>query len=97
MLARTRGLTRAAAAAEMSRESAYRLRKRDPGGRFAAAWDRALAGSPVRPRCNGHTNAKVASWREARKIAGFTGFSMKGHEVDEPLFSPPQTKEADLK
>ena len=34
-LARTRSVTRAAAAAGMSRESAYRLRKRDPHGLFA--------------------------------------------------------------
>ena len=43
-LARTGSVTRAARAAGMSRESAYRLRKRDPDGLFAAAWDRALMG-----------------------------------------------------
>jgi len=42
MLARTRSVTRAARAAGMSRESAYRLRKRDPDGLLAAAWDRAM-------------------------------------------------------
>jgi hypothetical protein len=89
MLARTRSVTRAAAAAGMSRESAYRLRKRDPDGLFAAAWNRALGGSgPVRRHRKGHTSAKATSWREARNIAGFAGFSMKGHEVDEPPFSP---------
>jgi hypothetical protein len=41
-LARTRSVTAAARAAGMSRESAYRLRKRKDGALFAAAWDRAL-------------------------------------------------------
>ena len=40
MLARTRSVTAAARAAGMSRESAYRLRARDPRGLFAAAWAR---------------------------------------------------------
>jgi len=42
-LARTRSVVRAAAAAGMSRESAYRLRTRPAGALFAAAWDRTLA------------------------------------------------------
>lgn len=42
-LARTSSVTRAAAAAGMSRESAYRLRARAAGALFAAAWDRTLA------------------------------------------------------
>lgn len=37
-LARTRRVTAAARAAGMSRESAYRLRAREPDGLFAAAW-----------------------------------------------------------
>ena len=44
MLARTRSVTRAAAAVGMSRESAYRLRSRKGGVLFATAWDRALKG-----------------------------------------------------
>jgi hypothetical protein len=43
ILARTRSVTRAAAAAGMSRESAYRLRNRDPHGLFAFAWKRAMS------------------------------------------------------
>lgn len=39
-LARTRSVTSAARVAGMSRESAYRLRRRDPHGLFAAAWAR---------------------------------------------------------
>ena len=46
-LARTRSVTRAAAFAGMSRESAYRLRGRRDGALFAA-WDRALERSAVR-------------------------------------------------
>ncbi len=42
VLARTRSVSAAARAAGMSRESAYRLRARDPHGLFAAAWDRAV-------------------------------------------------------
>jgi hypothetical protein len=41
-LRRMRNVTRAAAAAGMSRESAYRLRARPSAAGFAAAWDRAL-------------------------------------------------------
>lgn len=44
VLARTRSVTRAAATAGMSRESAYRLRARRDGALFAIAWDRALEG-----------------------------------------------------
>ena len=42
-LARTRSISKAAAAATMSRESAYRLRERREGALFAALWDEALA------------------------------------------------------
>ena len=46
-LARTRSVTRAAAAAGMSRESAYRLRNRDPNGLFAFAWKRAMGADRI--------------------------------------------------
>ena len=45
-LARTRSVIKAAAAAGMSRESAYRLRDRKEGALFAALWDRAIASQP---------------------------------------------------
>lgn len=48
MLARTGSVTRSARAAGMSRESAHRLRLREPDGLFAVAWDRALAPGPLR-------------------------------------------------
>jgi len=41
-LAATRSITRAAAFAGMSRESAYRLCKRKDGALFAAAWKRVV-------------------------------------------------------
>jgi len=53
MLARTRSVTAGARAAGMSRESAYRLRARDPRGLFAAAWARAFRARP------GPTGAEV--------------------------------------
>ena len=42
ILARTRSVAEAARAVGMSREGAHRLRKREPRGLFAAAWDRAM-------------------------------------------------------
>src|SRR2546430_1080190 len=45
-LSRTRSVTKASAAAGMSRESAYRLRDRREGAPFAAFWDRAIAFQP---------------------------------------------------
>lgn len=45
-LASTCSVTRAAAAAGMSRESAHRLRNRRDGALFAAIWDIALAPAP---------------------------------------------------
>ncbi len=96
MLARTRSVTRAAAATGMSRESAYRLRNRDSGGLFAAAWDRILATPAPRPP-KGHRRGKPSAWRQAVKDAGFAAFSTKGHNVDEPLFSPFRSEGRDLK
>jgi len=55
-LARTRSVTRAAAFADMSRESAYRLRSRRDGALFAAAWDRALLDKAVPANVQEHHN-----------------------------------------
>jgi hypothetical protein len=46
-LARTRSISKAAAAAGMSRESAYRLRERREGALFAALWEEAPAFRPA--------------------------------------------------
>ena len=45
-LFRTRSVSKAAAAAGLSRESAYRLRERREGALFALLWDRAIAFQP---------------------------------------------------
>jgi len=45
-LAQTRSAIKAAGAAGMSRESAYRLRDRKDGALFAALWDRVIAFQP---------------------------------------------------
>ena len=46
-LVRTRNVTKAARAAGMSRESAYRMRNRSDNGLFAMLWDRILASPPI--------------------------------------------------
>ena len=72
MRARTRSVTRAAAACGMSRESAYRLRARRDGALFAIAWDRALEGHnpPGRKRApapkSGGNPPKVTKWSKWR-------------------------------
>lgn len=94
-LARTRSVTRAAAAAGMSRESAYRLRTRRDGALFAAAWDRALqrphlsrsalslSKEPALSLPKGH-NIAASSRRLARDDAGKTrGKPPEGHKVEE--------------
>ena len=68
VLARTGSVTRAAKAVRMSRESAYRVRSREPHGLFAAAWDRAKdAGRPLAPR--------------APKLTKFTDFSSAANRI----------------
>ena len=77
-LARTHCIAKAARAAGMSRESAYRLRARDPNGLFAAAWARALKSHKVerhKPR------------PKRRQAFGLGWKSIKGHEMYDPLFS----------
>lgn len=64
-LARTGCVGRAALAAGMSRESAYRLRRREGAESFAAAWDSILA---ARPR---GTSSPALVWhRLVRKNGG---------------------------
>ncbi len=46
-LARTRSVSAAAKSVGMSREGAYRLRRRADAGLFAAAWDRAMGADRV--------------------------------------------------
>jgi hypothetical protein len=102
-LARSGRISIAARAAGMSRESAYRLRARDPGGLFAAAWDRALkkhalskSESKMTVEVNGHKSVTLAASRKCldrRKTGGIPWKSIKGHNLYDPLFSgpPPST------
>jgi hypothetical protein len=76
VLAQTRSVTAAARAAGMSRESAYRLRRRPSASLFAAAWDRALEGH----------NVNFAPRRRARKKPAFPRLSLEGHEVHDLPF-----------
>jgi hypothetical protein len=80
-LARTGGVGRAAAAAGMSRESAYRLRRREGAESFAAAWDSILA---ARPR---GTSSPALAWHRLVKKAGG-----RGAVVREPMI--PAEREA---
>jgi len=59
-VARTRSVTRAAAFAGMSRESAYRLRARREGALFAAAWDRAME-KPALSRPKDHKSVNLGA------------------------------------
>ena len=47
VLARTRSVSAAARSVRMSREGAYRLRRRPDAALFRAAWDRAMTTRPV--------------------------------------------------
>jgi len=77
-LRRTRNVTRAAAAAGMSRESAYRLRARPSAAGFAAAWDLALRGAPGRiGHDESHERHATASPRVG--IAGREGHERHGN------------------
>ena len=67
-LAGTRSVTKAARAAGMSRESAYRLRGRKDGALFAAAWDQALKG-PVLSVSKGHNLRKASGAPRKRRAA----------------------------
>jgi hypothetical protein len=62
-LASTRSVTKAARAAGMSRESAYRLRARKDGALFAAAWDQALKGHNLRKASGAPRKRRAAVYR----------------------------------
>jgi hypothetical protein len=77
-LMRARSVTRAAAFAGMTRESAYRLRCRSDGALFAALWDRAIEGHKVDGLARrasgkmGGNSPKVTKWKKW-KDPGFEG------------------------
>src|SRR5690348_13303969 len=63
-LARTRSVTRAAAAAGLSRKSAYRLRDRSEGALFAALWDRLICAPAGAAKVTGHGDTHGRAARE---------------------------------
>ena len=75
-VSRTRSVTKAAAAAGMSRESAYRLRERRDGALFAALWDEALAFRPgevhIPPLTNGRIMRLLGNY-----FRGYVGISRR--------------------
>ncbi len=77
VLTQTRSVTAAARAVGMSRESAYRLRRRPSASLFAAAWGRAL---------EGHRAVNFAARRGVRKKPAFPRLSLEGHEVHDLPF-----------
>jgi hypothetical protein len=74
VLARTRSVTRAAKAAGMSRESAYRLCRRPSGALFAAAWDR-LFEAPRVATAQGHNSVNFAAAPEPPHSSGLSRIS----------------------
>jgi hypothetical protein len=58
-LVHTRSVSRAAAAAGMSRESAYKLRDRREGALFGALWDRALACEAAEVHTSSLTDGRI--------------------------------------
>jgi hypothetical protein len=77
-LNKTRSVTRAAAAAGMSRESAYRLRDRPGRADFARAWDQAVARKGHKSPAESHARARpvtFASSREGHESHAAGGFA----------------------
>src|SRR3954453_264643 len=70
-LAQARSVSRAAVSVGMSRESAYRLRRRPGAASFAAAWDAILAPPPPR-QVEGlaFLRGKTVTLRVGRRIVG---------------------------
>ncbi|MEO6224240.1 MAG: hypothetical protein ABIO80_00080, partial [Sphingomicrobium sp.] len=83
-------ITRAARAAGMTRESAYRLRDRDrdSGGLFASAWDKLLEQHCLARRARPHRFLHV---RDFPPVPPRT--HAKGHNVSHPpVHSTPQSR-----
>ena len=87
MLSRTRSVTKAAAEAGMSRESAYRLRERREGALFAALWDEALAFRPAEVHIPPLTNGRIMRLlgnHFRRERGNFAAFGVKRTESRGP-------------
>lgn len=89
-LHRTGNVSRAAAAAGMSRESAYRLRARPTANEFAAAWDRALSCAPATAGTQTAAEGqRLRRWAEPLPSQGTSAFPIpvdhnQGHESHSP-------------
>jgi hypothetical protein len=89
-LNKSRSVTRAAAAAGMSRESAYRLRERPGHSDFARAWDAAVASKGHNSPPESHSRARPAtldSPREGHESHARAGFAQ--NRPTRPLRGPP--------
>jgi len=75
-LAATRNVSRAAAAAGMSRESAYRLRRRAEGVALAQTWDWILS---LPPRPQGHDEGHARLVADLHAAGAFSGEGHKRH------------------
>ena len=81
VLATSRNVSRAAAAAGMSRESAYRLRRRAEGVALAQTWDWILS-LPPRPQSHNEGHARrVADLHVAGAFSGKGGESHGSHKI----------------
>lgn len=76
-LQRTRSVTRAAAAVGMSRETAYRLKRRAPTAQFALLWERIL--TLPREGHEGHARGHEGHARARRLDSLRLGEGHKGH------------------
>ena len=85
-LAETRSITRAASSAGMSRESAYRLRRRNEGMLFAALWDRAIQGTSSSLPKSHEVNSRRR--RSQRKIRANPPKVTKWTKWTDPGFQP---------
>ena len=82
----TGSVRKAAAAAGMSRNSAYALRRRASGQRFASAWDLALMPKPLREDDKDDKDDTLVG--SAGKPEGDTSRLCQDDEVDETDHSP---------
>lgn len=85
-LADTASVSAAAAAAGMSRESAYRLRSRRQGLLFAHLWDRILQPDPA-TGCEGHTPAL-----SDRRLARLLGIQFRRERGDYRAIGSPSAR-----
>jgi hypothetical protein len=82
LLARCRSVTLASLAVGMSRETAYRLRRRRGGESFAAAWDAALAPGPAGDLAPAYDATRAVPIRIGGRVV-----AVRRHYDDRALFN----------